>query len=283
MTIEQVTLVPDSSVEVGPYEVEARLRAHLDGQQIASASLFWRVNAGAWTQMPLVWQGGDVYGNSIPPVATPAQVDYYVEATDTASNSLRWPGPASFEGFRVGSQVPFWSTDFESGPAGWTHATYGDTSNPGDEWELGPPGGATGSAIMIGQIFNWRDPASAFSGTNCWGVDLGNGSNGNYGVNVHTRLRSPGDRLHRRARRALALPALVERAVPERRPGADPREREHRLVEPGRHERAGDGLVAAGPRHLALGRRQPVRADRVRAAPATTRCSWAAGTSTTSS
>lgn len=191
VTIEDVTLVPDSSVEVGPYGIEARVRAHQDFQQITSASLSWRVNGGAWTQMPLVPQGGDVYGNSIPRVATPAQVDYYIEATDSLGNSLRWPGPASHEGFRVGAQVPFWSTDFESGPAGWTHSTYGDTSNPGDEWELGAPNGASGAAIMIGQIFHWRDPSAAVSGSNCWGVDLGNNTNGNYGINVHCRLTSP--------------------------------------------------------------------------------------------
>jgi hypothetical protein len=191
VTIEEVTLVPDSTVEVGPYGIEARIRAHNDLQTITSATLTWRVNGGAWTPLPLVPQGGDVYGNSIPAVAAPAQVDYYVEAGDSAGNSLRWPSPTTHAGFRIGAQVPIWSADFESGPAGWTHSTYGDTSNSGDEWELGAPAGASGAAIMIGELFQWRDPSAAFSGTSCWGVDLGNNTNGNYGVNVHCRLTSP--------------------------------------------------------------------------------------------
>ncbi len=191
VTIEDVTLVPDSNVEVGPYGIEARIAAQFDGATLASANLFWRLNGSAFTQVALVPQGGDLYGASIPIVPTPAQIDYYVTASDSLGNSLRWPGPTSVEGFRVGSPVTLWSTDFESGTAGWTHGTYGDTANLGDEWQLGDPNGMFGDAVMLGQIIPWRDPANASSGTNCWGVDLGNGSNGNYGVNVHTWLRSP--------------------------------------------------------------------------------------------
>ncbi|MCY2959403.1 MAG: hypothetical protein NTY35_04495 [Planctomycetota bacterium] len=191
VTIDGVTLLPDSTVEVGPYGVEARIIAHFDNASLSGATLYWRVNGSVYTPIPLVPQGGDLFGNAIPIVPTPAQVDYYVVAVDSLGNSLRWPGPAAVEGFRVGAPVALWSTDFESGAAGWTHGTYGDTSNQGDDWQLGTPAGKFGSAAVPGQIISWRDPASAWSGASCWGVDLGNGSNGTYSTNVHTWLRSP--------------------------------------------------------------------------------------------
>lgn len=192
VTIEDVTLVPDSTSEVGPYGIEARVTAHFDGASITGADLFWRVNGGAFASVPLVSQGGTLRGNSIPALATtPAQVDYYIVAADSQGHTLRWPGPASVEGFRIGSSVPLWSDAFDAGAPAWTHGTYGDSPNPADEWQLGDPAGESGDAASPGQILTWRDPSVAFSWPNCYGVDLGNGSNGNYGTNVHVWLRSP--------------------------------------------------------------------------------------------
>ncbi len=191
VTIEGVTLVPDSTVEVGPYGVEANITTHFDGTSLASADLYWRVNGSPFTPVQLIFQGGQLYGASIPRVPTPAQIDYYVVASDSLGNSMTWPDVGAVQGFRVGAPVPLWSTDFESGAAGWTHSTYGDSPNSADEWQLGSPAGRSGTAIIPGQSFPWSDPSSAYSGSNCWGVDLGNGSNGNYGTNVHIRLTSP--------------------------------------------------------------------------------------------
>lgn len=191
ITIENVTLVPDASSSIGPYGVEASIAAHFDGSTLAGADLHWRVNGGPFATMPLVHQGGPRYGNSIPDVSAPAQIDYYIVASDTLGNSLTWPDVGAFRGFRIGEGVPLWSTDFESGTSGWTHASYGDTQSSGDEWQLGSPAGKSGTAVIPGQSIPWVDPSAAFSGSNCWGVDLGNGSNGNYGTNVHVWLRSP--------------------------------------------------------------------------------------------
>ena len=75
--------------------------------------------------------------------------------------------------------------DFENGINGWTHASYGTSSNLHDDWMLGIPQGKAG------------DPSSAYSGSNCWGTDLGFDSylgdswNGEYQSNVHNYLRSP--------------------------------------------------------------------------------------------
>ncbi len=75
--------------------------------------------------------------------------------------------------------------DFENGINGWTHASYGTSSNSHDDWQLGKPAGKAG------------DPSFAFSGNNCWGTDMGWDSymgdswNGEYQNNVHNYLLSP--------------------------------------------------------------------------------------------
>lgn len=75
--------------------------------------------------------------------------------------------------------------DFEKGVNGWVHASYGTTTNNHDDWQLGTPAG------------KGSDPASAFSGINCWGTDMGWDSydgtswDGLYQANVYNYLRSP--------------------------------------------------------------------------------------------
>ncbi|MCD6332981.1 MAG: DUF2817 domain-containing protein [Bacteroidales bacterium] len=86
--------------------------------------------------------------------------------------------------FRLNNVHGFYD-DFEGGINGWSHATYGTTSNHHDDWQLGSPTGKGG------------DPQGAFSGSNCWGNDMGWDSyqgtswNGLYQDNVYSYLRSP--------------------------------------------------------------------------------------------
>lgn len=75
--------------------------------------------------------------------------------------------------------------DFESGENGWVHQSYGTAENIQDDWQRGTPAGKT------------TDPDRAYSGTNCWGNDLGWESyqgewwDGNYQGMVYNYLRSP--------------------------------------------------------------------------------------------
>ena len=75
--------------------------------------------------------------------------------------------------------------DFEDGVNGWTHNTYGTTSNSHDDWQLGTPAGKNG------------DPGSGFSGLNCWGNDqgwdefAGTSWDGLYQNNEYNWLKSP--------------------------------------------------------------------------------------------
>mgnify|MGYP000316900834 CR=1 FL=1 len=191
VTIEFVTIVPDTEAAVGPYGIEASILEHFDGASITSATMFWRSNGASFTALPFLDQGNGRYGQSIPPVVAPAQVDYYIVASDSLGNSVRWPSPTGAQGFRVGTAVPLLAYDFESGPEGWTHGSYGDTSNSSDDWEHGDPTGESSLVTSGGQLLTWYDPSNAPSGTKCFGTDLGITTNGAYPANAHTWLRSP--------------------------------------------------------------------------------------------
>ena len=75
--------------------------------------------------------------------------------------------------------------DFEYENLDWKHDSWKVTTNHHNDWQWGTPQGKAG------------DPSSAFSGTKCWGTDLGyddyNGTswNGYYQHDVYNYLKSP--------------------------------------------------------------------------------------------
>ncbi|MDP6408646.1 MAG: hypothetical protein QGI46_04655 [Planctomycetota bacterium] len=179
--ITGVTELPDTLDESGPYTVNANIDADLN-PPLQSAFLHYRSNQGPWSQVPMINVGGDDYTADIPGHAAGSYVDYYISATDAANTSETYPegAPSSSLQFRVGIIVLLFD-DFETtGDNGWVHDTFGDTSNDQDDWQHGTPAGDS------------DDPDFAYSGTQCWGNDLGQpGWNGAYQNNVHSYLRSP--------------------------------------------------------------------------------------------
>jgi hypothetical protein len=178
-----VTELPDTTDEVGPYPVEARITAQFN-PPLSTPTLRWRVNDGGWTDVPMAPLGGDRYGAVIPGQASPAKVEYYLSGSDALGNTGSYPtaGASAPLRFLIGVQTVFFSEDFESGAAGWTH---GQISTQ-DDWQRSADVGLVGAGGKSG------DPTSAFSGVNIWGNDLGpDGWNGAYTDNVHNWLRSP--------------------------------------------------------------------------------------------
>ncbi len=190
ISISNVTDLPDTSNEAGPYAVTATIVAQL-APPISSATLSYRRNGVAFSSLVMTNTSGNVWSASIPGQAGGARVDYYVTATDSASSTATYPSgaPGQSLSFAVGILTGFFSDNFETaGDNGWTHASVGDTSNSEDDWQRGTPAGRSGTS----QGVPWSDPAAAASPTRCWGNDLGNGTfTGSYSANVHSYLRSP--------------------------------------------------------------------------------------------
>jgi len=179
--ITSVTALGDQSSEQGPYVVDATVDS-LIGATITGMDLFYSVNGGSYSSLAMTSTGGNGWTAGIPGQVSPATVRYYVQATDTNLNVDEFPeeAPAEHLKFVVGIQTVRYLEDFESGEGGWTHGTFGDTSNDQDDWQYGVPGGESG------------DPSVAGGGFRCWGNDLAIGNfNGAYQNDVHNFLRSP--------------------------------------------------------------------------------------------
>jgi len=192
ISIINVTDLPDTTDEAGPYVVSATIDA-LSNPPLTSTTLRYRRNGGAYTAVAMTNGGGSLFSASIPGQLGGARIDYYVSATDSGGHAINFPttAPGQPLAFAIGILTGTYSDDFETvGDNGWTHASVGDTSNPEDDWQHGVPAGRSGTSFG----YPWIDPGVAASPTKCWANDLGiSGSAplGAYGTNVHNYLRSP--------------------------------------------------------------------------------------------
>jgi hypothetical protein len=188
LVISGVTALGDTENASGPYTVDATILANFNPPLVAT-TLRWRVNGGAFVDVPMSNQGGDLYRGSIPGAPSPSLVQYYVRAQDSNGRVLTWPSsaPDQLQSFDVGTKQPIAIFFFDISNSGWTTGTIGDTSNPEVDWARGIPAGDGGN---VGGT-SWRDPAAAFAGVGCFANDLGTGTaDGAYSANVHSYLRS---------------------------------------------------------------------------------------------
>ncbi|MEX1025891.1 MAG: hypothetical protein WD226_12530 [Planctomycetota bacterium] len=179
-----VTVLADTLDENGPYGVSADLEP-VFSSGILAATLFYSVDGGPESFGQLSHFGGDTWGATIPGAPSPARIAYRLEATNALGDSRSFPPNGGSLSFAVGVKDVYYEENFD-GPddAGWTHAQVSTQ----DDWQRGVPQGRSGSS----QGVVWSDPASAFSGPNAWGNDLGpSGFNGSYQPNVENYLRSP--------------------------------------------------------------------------------------------
>ncbi len=178
--------------ENGPYTVDATIHS-LVGANVNAATVWYRVDGGAWQTSPMAptanpgeWSG------DIPGQASPSVVEYYVYATDDQNHAAwlpatSYPGDDQFD-FSVGVVTQVYFNDFEAlGNQGWTAKATAGTN----DWERGAPQGRSGNSSRHNGT-SWYDPAAAYSGSKCWGNDLGTGgSNGAYASNCTNSLESP--------------------------------------------------------------------------------------------
>lgn len=185
LTDLQVTHSPlgDTNNEDGPYGVLADVTT---SNTLGSVTLNWRVgNSGPFTALPMNLLAGTQYYAEIPGHDAIATIEYHIEAADSVGMRR---SPASGEHhFRIGTFTYVFDDDLETN-LGWTH---GMTATQ-DDWQWGSSAGMSGTSGGVG----WQDASGAFSGSKCWGNDLGitqGGSafNGAYQNNVGNWLQSP--------------------------------------------------------------------------------------------
>jgi hypothetical protein len=168
------TALGNSLSEAGPYVVDADVTS-LIGSTITGANVIYSVDGGPEVTLPMA-NSGSSYTAGIPGQVSPARVAYHIEAFDSSLNSEDLPRNGEFQ-FVVGVENQIYFNDFEGATdEGWIHVQLAQQ----DDWQRNVPNGLA------------SDPSSAYSGTKCWGNDLGpSGFNGFYQPNVNNYLESP--------------------------------------------------------------------------------------------
>ncbi len=96
----------DSEDLVGPYSVITTItsRTGLDSETL---SLYWRIDGGAWSLVPLEADGGDSFSAGIPGQSQGGLVEYYLEAGDDQDFLVQAPqgGPANPWSFTIGTDI----------------------------------------------------------------------------------------------------------------------------------------------------------------------------------
>ena len=165
VSIEEVSSVPNTDDEYGPYRVTATVQPGLG--QVAQAAIMYTVNGGPVQRAPMSRIGGASYAGGIPGQLSPAIVRYAIEGTDTQGNTVAFPAGGPVSGptehaaarleFTVGAAVPLLEANFESGAPGWRSGAPTDTATAG-RWTRGDPIGTSAQPE-----FDTSDP-----GVLCW-------------------------------------------------------------------------------------------------------------------
>ncbi len=147
LSFTNVTDLPDTTNQAGPYTVNATITSNF-GSSVASATVFYRIgSAGAFTALPMSAGAGNTYSANIPGQIAPKVVQYYVSGTDALGNSLTFPLNAPAQGvldFQVGAQVVVFCDNFDT-DQGWAVA---NTSLTSGAWTRGAPIGTTQSGAQ---------------------------------------------------------------------------------------------------------------------------------------
>ncbi len=174
------TPLSDTQTDPGPYDVVCQVNS-LTAATVSAVDLHYTGDGGQNWYSTAMSGAGNTYTGQIPGYGSPVSIQYYITATDSQGGYEVLPegadsGAPPFE-FMVGVRTEIYFDDFEGGGAGgWTHGQVATQ----DDWQKGAPQGQSG------------DPGSAWSGSQCWGNDLGpSGWNGAYQNNVNNWLRSP--------------------------------------------------------------------------------------------
>jgi len=132
-TIANTTQLRSTEDTVGPYEVSSTVT---DYSALDAVTLAYRVNGGQLESLAMTPQGNDVYRAGIPGQPQTSHIEYYIVASDAASNVATDPpdAPATVYDFWVAPIVALFSDEFEGGAGDWTHGAI--TGGFSDQWHL---------------------------------------------------------------------------------------------------------------------------------------------------
>jgi len=131
-----VTDLPDTANQIGPYTVNADVTALLS-PPLTTVQLKYRVNGGAFNTVNMSNVGGDTYTANIPGQPCPNKIDYYVQGTNSSSGTNTFPAnaPTGVLDFQVGVVNIALADNFQTN-LGWTTSIAGATSG---QWQRGVP------------------------------------------------------------------------------------------------------------------------------------------------
>ncbi len=125
----------DTEDLVGPYAVSARITSRV-GLDPGMLVLKWRVNGGAWQELPLVAMGAQEYGADIPGQPQGGLIEYYLLATDLDGITIVAPHGAPADrtfAFVVGTDVTppalFHPTLIDQTPATWPPTLWAEATD----------------------------------------------------------------------------------------------------------------------------------------------------------
>ena len=170
--------LPDTLDDVGPYVVTATVEPCPHGGGVTGVELEFTTDDGATsTTVALAPTANpDEWSASIPGQPRGTTVEYFLRATDSLGTSIDPVVPDGRHVFGVGERRSWYAESFDGATdAGWTHGK----STGSDDWQRGVPARKN------------QDPYRTISPGNCFGTDLGNGSDGLYSHNSSSWLESP--------------------------------------------------------------------------------------------
>jgi len=110
----------------GPYMVQSVVS---DYSALADVTLHYRIDGGDWVEVPMTARSEALYEASIPGQPQVTHIEYYLSATDIASNG----GSTDIYEFWIAPATVYLEDDMEGGAPDWTHEA---GSGFGDQWHL---------------------------------------------------------------------------------------------------------------------------------------------------
>jgi hypothetical protein len=131
-----VTDLPDTTNQVGPYTVSADVTAMI-APPLTLVQLKYRINGGSFQTLNMSNVGGNTYEANIPGQPCPNKIDYYVVGTNSTSGSNTFPttAPASLLDFQVGIINVALADNFQTNQ-NWVASFVGATAG---YWQRGVP------------------------------------------------------------------------------------------------------------------------------------------------